>query len=118
MSFLYPRTIGVQRAQQTFSVTDGATQTLTAILSDVPCMIDLKRPKGNSIPVGFPGKSNTDAPMPYWYMTCPGSSVPAANTIQQADMVTDDAGLTYKVEAVWWTPIGTVLACEPYRPHS
>lgn len=118
MSFLYPRTISIQRAAQTFSATEGATQTLTTVISNVPCMIDLKRPKGNSMPVGFPGKSNTDAPMPYWYMTCAGYSIAAADTVQQADIVTDDAGLKYKVEGVWWSPIGTVLACEPYRPQS
>lgn len=118
MSFLYPRTITVQRATQTFSATDGAGQKLTTVLATVPCMIDLKRPKGNAVPVGFPGKSNTDAPMPYWYITCQGSSIPTPSTIQEADLVSDDAGRTYKVEAIWWTPIGTVLACEPYRPQS
>jgi hypothetical protein len=118
MSFLYPRSITVQRATQAFSATEGSYQTLTTVLSAVPCMIDIKRPKGNAVPVGFPGASNTDAPMPYWYITCQGSDVPTPTTIQEADLVLDDAGRSYKVEAVWWTPIGTVLACEPYRPHS
>lgn len=118
MSFLYPRTITVQRATQTFSATEGATQALTTILSGVPCMIDVKRPKGNAVPIGFPGKSNTDAPMPYYYITLAAGSVPTPGTILDGDLVLDDIGTNYKVEAVWWTPIGATLACEHYRPHS
>lgn len=113
MNLLFPFTVSISRAVETFSPTGGASQTVTVILSGLAASIQLKRDKGYGAPVGFPSGTNTSATMPLWEIFIPNV---ALGTILEADMVTDQSGLQYKTDAVQWTPLGVMLGCTPYQP--
>jgi len=111
--------ITVKRASYGFTASEGAASSETLILTACPCSIVLKRDKGFSVPVGFPTKSNTDAPMPmYTIMVYTGASPTSGVPILSGDLVTDLAGKTYKVESEQWSPLGTMLSATHYRPQA
>ncbi len=108
-----PQTISISRAVQQFSQSAGASQTLTPIVTDYPCNIQLKRDKGFSEPLGFAAPSNTSAPMPMWMIYLP---ILKDGLILPADMLIDDDGNTYKVDAVNYGIYGYEIAATPYEP--
>jgi len=115
MAMLCTDTITVTRAVQSFTTGGGAVQTTTPILTGWPCNMQLKRDKGFSEPVGFPGPSNSSAPMPEWTMYLP---LLTDDKVQAGDMFTDDDGNAYKMDAVSYGFLGAVIATTPYQPNA
>ncbi len=110
-----PNTLSVQRVAQASSPTEGSYQTVTQIAQSFPGNIQLKRDKGYAAPVGFPGATNTSAPMPEWTIYLPWLMDGA---ILDGDMITDENSNTYKVDAMQFTPWGYVLGATPYEPNA
>ncbi len=111
-SFLWPYVVSVQRLSQTFSATEGAAQTLTSIFTGLAASIAVKRDKGFNKPPGYPAASETPTPMPMYDITI-GQPL-AMGSIHNGDMVTDQNGFQYRVDAALWLPMGYVLYCGPY----
>lgn len=113
MALLCPQTVSISRAVQQFSVSGGASQTMTPIATSYPCNVQLKRDKGFSEPLGFAAPSNTSAPMPMWMIYLP---ILTDGVVLPADALTDNDGNVYKVDAVNFGIYGYVLAASPYEP--
>lgn len=121
MSFLYPFTVTINRVGYSSTAADGLTQSETAVLTNAPANIELKRDKGFSAPAGFPAPTNSSAPMPEWIVSIKMSAQVAAlgtNAIQDGDQVVDQNGRKFKVDAAFYTPLAWQLACTPYRPNA
>lgn len=112
VAFLWPYTVSVQRLQQTFSATEGAAQSLTVIYAALPANIAVKRDKGFNKPPGYPSASETPTPMPMYDIMI-GQQL-AMGSVQNGDMLTDQTGMQYRVDAALWLPMGYNLYCGPY----
>lgn len=112
MALRCPDTVTIQRGASTFSATEGYTQGLTTIFASLPASISVKRDKGFSRPPGFPAPSETPTPMPMYDITV----IPAIpdGAILTGDMITDQTGQQYRVDAAVWRPTGYYLNCGPY----
>lgn len=119
MSFLYPFTISVSRAQQSFSSANGAAQTLESIATGLMASIQVARNSRAGAPLGFEGSTNSNAPMPSYLIFVPGV---ANSLIQAGDMITDTtpngSGTVYKVDWPEWSLLGNRLFCSIYEPQS
>ncbi|MDE2097776.1 MAG: hypothetical protein KGL39_11045 [Patescibacteria group bacterium] len=111
-------TVNIQRASETFSTTEGATQSITTIATSVPCFSQVKRDKGFSTPAGFPAPSNTSAPMPEYIIYIGLGGVFPAGSILEGDMLTFPDGDTLKVDAVNSSTLMWTLYCTPFRPDA
>lgn len=111
-AFLYPYTVSVQRSTEAFSPTEGATQSLVVIYASLPASIAVKRDKGFNKPPGFPTASETPTPMPMYDIMI-GQQL-AMGSIKNGDMLTDQTGMQYRVDAALWLPLGYNLYCGPY----
>jgi hypothetical protein len=109
MSFIYPRTIQVSRANETtpaqvgnigYNGVTGPTNE-TVIASDVCASIQLAN-DGVRNAVGLP----SDAPSrPVWKLLIPASAL-ALGTIRSADIITDDIGQRYVIQSPYWNSLG------------
>lgn len=110
MSFIYPRTITVSRPIPPagvgvvgYSGTNPTNETV--VVAGVPASIQVKRPSSrtaNDLPAS--------APSPIlWNVLIPLSANIAVGTLKDRDIVTDDAGDRYQVEAAYWNSLGWSL---------
>jgi len=108
MSFLYPRTISISRPTQPTGV--GAVgyggelpATETAVASGVAASIQQKK-EGRPPPAGLPG----DARMTLWriFFNLPNG------TVADRDIIADDLGIRYQVQAAYWNSLGYNCLCE------
>ena len=111
-TFLWPYTVSINRLQQAFSSIEGATQSLTVIYASLPASISVKRDKGFNKPPGFPTASETPTPMPMYDIVI-GQFLPMGS-LQNGDLLTDQTGMQYRVDAALWLPMGYNLYCGPY----
>ena len=114
MSFLYPYTVSISRMAGSFSATEGYTPGLQVIFSGLPASISVKRDKGFGKPPGFMANSETPTPMPMYDIAIPGMATLPMGSILNGDMVTDQNGMQYRVDAALWLPMGYNLYCGPY----
>jgi hypothetical protein len=112
MALRCPDTISIQRGASTFSASEGYTQGLSTLFASLPASISVKRDKGFNKPPGFPAATETPTPMPMYDITL----VPAIpdGSIRSGDMITDQNGDQYRVDAAIWRPTGYYLNCGPY----
>lgn len=109
MSFLYPRTISISRPTQPVGV--GAVgygaelpATETAIASGIAASIQQKR-DGKMPGAGLPG----DARSTLWRIFFNGL---ASGFVVDRDIITDDLGIRYQVQAAYWNSMGYNCLCE------
>ena len=112
MSTFYPRAITVTRNSYTPVAGKPLEQTNVVVVTGAPARIYLKRDKGFSEPIWSPGKTNTSASMPLWLVD---TKLPD-KTIQEADIVTDDLGREFKVDAAYFNGWFTQLSVSPTKP--
>lgn len=116
MSFLYPRTIRVERAAHQkegvgkmayggVDITPNA-DALDLIVECVPCNIQ-SRSSGSVNPAGLPG----DTRLVQWFINIPRGKV-ADGVIQRNDLLTDDLGRRFKVQAPYCHPLGWRLTVD------
>jgi hypothetical protein len=112
MALRCPDTVSIQRGVSAFTTGEGYSQTLTTLYSSLPASISVKRDKGFSKPPGFPAATETPTPLPMFDITV----VPAIpdGAILAGDMITDQNGQQYRVDAAIWRPSGYYLNCGPY----
>ncbi len=111
-------TVSISRSTEVFSATDGLTQTLTQIASGIPCYIQLKKNKGYSAPVAFPAPTNTSAPMPEWIVYIGLGGITPDGFIQEGDLIQDENGNHWKVDAASNSTLTWQLAVTPLKPKS
>lgn len=106
MSFIYPRTITITRPGEQTGV--GAlgygaelTSTETPVASGIAASIQLKK-EGAPPTADLPGDV---AKTPFWVVFIPASAM-ALGVIQRRDIVTDDLGIRYQVQAPYWNSLG------------
>lgn len=115
-SFIYPRTIAVTRpvaptgvGYQGYSATQSGSE--TAIVSGIPANIQAKTTL--SRPAGLPGAP----PSPIvWRIYIPLDAV-ANGVILDRDIITDDLGCRYQVEASYWNSLGWNIAAIRLEAH-
>jgi len=112
MSAFYPRTITITRSSYTPVAGQPLEQTNITVVSGAPARIYLKRDKGFSAPIWSPGKTNTSASMPMWLV----DTKLGDKTVQEADIMTDDLGREFKVDAAYFNGWFTQLSITPTRP--
>lgn len=110
--FLWPYTVSVQRGSGTFSVTEGYVAAMATVYAGLPASISVKRDKGFNKPPGFPTDSETPTPMPMYDIVI-GQLLPMGS-LQNGDLLTDQTGMQYRVDAALWLPMGYNLYCGPY----
>lgn len=112
MSFLYPRTIAVTRPTGPSGVGNVGysgvlPSTETPVVSSAPANIQAKttlsRTYTGALPAAPPGPI-------VWRVYIPFKAVPKG-TIKDRDIITDDQGIRYQVEAAYWNSMGWNLAC-------
>ncbi len=111
-------TISISRGSESFSATDGLSQSLTTIAAGIPCYIQLKRDKGFGSPAGFPAPTNSSAPMPEWNVFVGLFGVTPDGFIHDGDLVQDQNGNQWKVDAASNSTLAWQLACTPYKPNA
>jgi len=111
-------TVSISRSTEVFSATDGLTQTLTQIAAGMPCYIQLKKDKGYSAPVAFPAPTNTSAPMPEWIVYIGLGGITPDGFIQEGDLIQDENGNHWKVDAASNSTLTWQLAVTPFKPKS
>ena len=111
--------ISISRAGAITQTADGAQQSTQQIASGIPCYIQLKRDKGFSMPAGWQGgATNTSAPMPEWLIYVGLGGVTPHGFIQEGDMIINEAGNQWKVDAASTSTVIWQLACTPYKPNA
>lgn len=113
MSFVYPRTISINRPNDTTDVGDrgysaqrGPINDTRVVVEGLPASIQLDR-QGQHNPVGLP----TDADhASVWKVFIPAWAA-ARGLIQTTDVVVDDLGIAYQVFAPHWDSLGYQLRC-------
>jgi len=116
MSFIYPRTIAITRP--TSDVTPGYTSDYsgvepadeTAVASDLPASIQLKKTSGKP-DANLPA----DAGKTLWTVLIPLGAA-QLGLIQTNDIVTDDLGQRYQVTGPYWNSLGYALLVERLEP--
>ena len=112
-------TISISRAGAVTQTADGAQQSTVSIASGIPCYIQLKRDKGFSSPAGFQGgATNTSAPMPEWLVYVGLGGVTPQGFIQDGDMITNESGNQWKVDAASTSTVIWQLSCTPFKPDA
>lgn len=111
MSFVYPRRIRITRPTQPVgkgAVAYGAQLAATEIqvANNVQCSIQQKR-DGQASSVKLPG----DAKTTYWRCLIPVREL-KDGTVSTWDIVTDDQGSRYQVQAPYWNSLGYNLLLE------
>jgi hypothetical protein len=108
MSFLYPRTIAITRPTQAGTV--GAVgyggqvpSTEEPVADGIAASIQLKK-DGRSPRAALPG----DAHLTEWRIMFKG----ARDLVQARDVITDDLGVRYQVQAPYWNSLGFNCLCE------
>lgn len=112
MSFLFPNTANITRVQNVFNTQDGLHSEEVPVVYNLPCTIQLKRDMGFQVPHAFPASSNTDSPQPLWVMVCRTSN----GLIEKMDKVTNENGMQFQIEAVYWSPLMTSIEMREYKP--
>jgi hypothetical protein len=109
MSFVYPRTISISRPTQPNGV--GAVgygaelpATETPVASNVPASIQQKK-EGRMPGAGLPG----DARATIWRIFFNSLQ---NGTVADRDIITDDLGIRYQVQAAYWNSLGYNCLCE------
>ncbi len=108
MSFLYPRTVSVQRPGA--SVPGVGLQAYSAptvapvVATGLPASIQLKKEVG-TLPASLPGDVSRRT---YWniFVRC------ALGTVLDRDVIIDDAGVRYQVTGAYWNSLGYACLCE------
>lgn len=111
---LNPRTIAIHRppltsdegAQAAYSGVPTAADRGPPIHTGIRCSIQAQRSGGTN-----PPKLPSDTKRSDWFIYIPASVAPALGTIKQGDMVTDDTGNWYTVQADYWASMGWRLHC-------
>ncbi|OCJ12474.1 hypothetical protein A6U86_05480 [Rhizobium sp. AC27/96] len=112
MSFMYPRTIAVTRPTGQTGVGNVGysgvlKSTETPVVSGIPANIQAKttmaRTYAGSLPAAPPGPI-------VWRVFIPLRAV-ANGVILDRDIITDDLGERYQVEAAYWNSMGWNIAC-------
>ena len=111
-------TISISRGSESFSPTEGLSQSMTTIAANIPCYIQLKKNKGFSSPAGFVAPTNTSAPMPEWTVYVGLAGVTPDGFIHEGDMVEDQNGNQWRVDAASNSTLSWQLACTPYKPNA
>lgn len=112
MNVFYPRTITVTRNSYTQTAGQPYEQGSTVVVSGAIARIYLKRDKGFSAPIFMPGKTNTSASMPMWIV----DTQLGDGSIKEADIVTDDLGREFKVDAAYFNGWFMQLSVTPTKP--
>lgn len=115
MSFLYPRTMAVQRAaQQAAGQPLGARpyggqskDTMADVIEDVRCNVQA-RGQNRANPTALPADTQTAQ----WSINIPLGAVPVETTIQDRDLITDDLGRRFRVTHAYPHSLGWRLTCE------
>lgn len=111
MSFLYPRLVSVSRPTGPTGAgyvgySGVNTSTETPVIANVPANIQAKttlsRSSGGALPAAPPGPI-------VWRVFIPLNAVPKG-TIKDRDIITDDEGNRFVVEASYWNSMGWNLA--------
>jgi hypothetical protein len=119
MSFLFPRVISVTRPASPAGVGAvgymGVTKgTETPIIANIPASIQAKttmaRQPAGSLPAASPGPI-------VWRILIPLSANVARDVIKDRDLITDDLGDRYQVEAAYWGSLGWNLATIRLEAH-
>lgn len=109
MSFLYPRTITVNRYAVTQATGvvgyNGETDSeLTPILEKIPASIQLAA-KGSAPPTKLPGDPSKRV---YWNILFKAD----LGTVQTDDVIVDELGNRYQVVGPYWNSLGYQCLCE------
>lgn len=111
MSFMYPRTVaisrpGAQSGAGRLGYGGVSPTTETSVATGLPANIQRSNASGQSVH-GLPA----DAQKTYWSVFLPRQSA-ALGLVEVRDIVTDDAGIRYQVQAPYWNSMGYNLLCE------
>lgn len=118
MSFLYPRTISIRRANAHAAIGavgyGGVTEAdETVVVSGLPASIQAKsgsaRTRSGDLPAAAPGPVQ-------WNIFLPKSAA-ANGTILDRDIVVDDLGERYMVDAAYWNSLGYQLKTIRLEAH-
>lgn len=112
MNVLYPRTITVTRNAYNPVAGQPLEQQVTTVVTGVVARIYLKRDKGFSPPIDFPGHTNTSAPMPLWMI----DTTLGDGSLVENDIITDDLGREFKVDAAYFNGLYMEVSTTPTRP--
>ena len=111
--------ISISRAGVITQTVDGAQQSTVSVATNIPAYIQIKRDKGFSAPAGFQGgATNTSAPMPEWLIYVGLGGVTPDSFIKDGDMITNEAGNQWKVDAASTSTVIWQLFCTPYKPDA
>lgn len=119
MSFMYPRIVAISRpvapSGTGFVGYSGTTPTNeTVVLSGVSASIQVKTTSSRERATDLPAAP----PSPIvWNVIIPLSENIAVGTIKDRDIVTDDVGDRYQIEAAYWNSLGWSLACIRLEAH-
>lgn len=111
MSFTYPRLIRIDRphAEGVYGAVGYRGQTETdegCIARDLPASVQLRRSSGKP-DAHLPG----DAKLSNWRILLPLGVIDASK-VHTRDIVTDDAGERYQIDAAYMTSLGLQIAAE------
>ena len=111
--------ISISRAGPISQTADGAQQSTVQVASGIPCYVQVKRDKGFSAPAGYQGgATNTSAPMPDWLVYVGLGGVTPAGFIKDGDIITNQVGDQWKVDAASTSTVIWQLYCTPYKPNA
>lgn len=113
MSFIYPRTISVNRPKQEsgFGVVNGyvaqAPSDETTVASGIPASIQAKAASSHN-PAGLPSDSKA---LTTWRVLTKRGTL-ADGLVQNRDVVVDDLGRRFQVIAAYTNSLGACFLCE------
>lgn len=111
MSFLYPRTITIQRdrakgGEGRVGYGGRTPADLELVRDAVPASVQ-SRNGGNRNPVALP----TDGKMAQWYIHVPRGALDDGE-VRDGDLITDDLGRRFAVTSDYCHPLGARFTCE------
>lgn len=111
MSFIYPRTISIRRPNPTTGIGALPYQGLdpqdeTILFTNVPASI--QHGGGTANKAGLPADTMS---APTWQIYIPLCAIPKG-AIQDRDVIVDDEGQRYQVQASYWNSLGYNCTCE------
>lgn len=118
-TFLYPRTIAVTRPTEPSNVGDVGYSGLeiaeeTSVVSGLPASIQVKTTSSRERSSNLPG--SPPAPI-VWEIYIPREAGVTANTIQDRDVITDEFGRRFQIEAAYFHPMGWTIAAVRLEAH-
>ena len=111
LSFIYPRTITITRAEIVQTAGDGLHETEVVVASNIAASIQMKRARPVGPPVRIGPTQSADA-QPEWLILFAGPR----DLIRKSDKITDDQGEAYQVEAPYWNSFGWNVTARNYNP--